>query len=256
MSTTEQNAKNGKKHTESIEVERIALYLRVSGDDQTIDMQRDYLKKHALENHWRIFTEFVDETRTGKTMDREGFQNLLKSIEYKGFDGVLVYKSDRLFRNAQDAMNMIKTFKDKGITLLSATDQQTFDRFGGADSRFLSTVMLGLNEYWSDTTKEKILDGKKYALAKGYYCARPPLGYKVIEHKLVLDDDKAQIVKEIFADRQKGMSWGQLSSKYNIKKSTLQGIIQNPIYTKGLEIKATIEGKEKVVGKVEPIIKG
>lgn len=253
--TKEKRAKNGRGCTKSIEEVkplRVSLYLRVSTDDQTIDMQRDYLIKYAKEKGYRIFTEYVDEDRTGRTMDRSGFQNLLKALKYKGFDAVLVYKSDRLFRNLKDALNMMEVFEKEGTKLLSATDPQTFDRIT-ADGKLSSSVMLAVAEYWSDSTTQKIMDGRNYAIKKGHFCARPPFGYKVVDHKLVVDEDKREIVQEVFRDKANGFSWGDLSKKYNIRKSTLQGIIANPIYKTGT-IKIKIEGKEREIGKVDPIL--
>lgn len=255
MVTKEKDAKSGGGHTESggeVKTEekplRVALYLRVSTDDQTIDMQRDYLIKYAKERGWRIFTVFSDEAKSGRTKERRGFQDLLKSIEYKGFDAILVYKTDRLFRNLRDALDILSLFEKEGIKVISATDQVSIDRMT-PENELASNVMLSVGDFWAKTTMQKIKDGRNYALKKGYYCARPPFGYKVVDHKLVVDEDKRYIVQEIFRDRGNGFSWGDLSKKYNIRKSTLQGIIANPIYRTG-----EIKSDGQVVAKVEPIV--
>lgn len=227
---------------------KLALYLRVSTDDQNIDMQREHLIKWAKEHSHTIFTEFVDEAKSGKMLDRPGFQSLLRSAKYKGFDGVLVYRVDRLGRKLEDMLHIFKTFEEMGLKLLSATDQGTVDRLSPA-GKLQSTVLLAAAEYERDLAVERTRHGKETALSKGHYVCRPPFGYKMTEHKLVPDPEQSDKIREMFKDKANGMSWTQLSEKYNLKRSSLQTILKNPIYRTG-----EIRLNGKIIGAVEKIL--
>lgn len=227
---------------------RIALYMRVSTDEQSVDMQKEQLLQWADKHGHTIFTEFVDDAQSGKTLDRPGFQSLLRSAAYKGFEGVAVYRVDRLGRKVEDLIGVIKKFNEMGIKLFSATDQHVIDRISPA-GKLQSTVMLAVAEYERDIAIERTRHGVETALAKGHHVIKPPFGFAMKDHRFVPDRNKAAIVKEIYSDRAGGMSWNKLSTKYNLPRTKVRRILSNPIYRTG-----EIRLKGKVVGHVDKII--
>ena len=86
-----------------------ALYLRVSADEQTVEMQRRELLA-AVELHgWRVVDEFVDEGISGsKGRDqRPAFDRLCKAIVRHEFDIVAAWSVDRLGRSLQDLVGFL-----------------------------------------------------------------------------------------------------------------------------------------------------
>ncbi len=97
----------------------VALYLRVSADDQTVDMQRRELLA-AVERHgWTVAAEYCDEGISGaKGRDqRPAFDRLLKDATRRKFDVVAAWSVDRLGRSLQDLVGFLAEIHAAGVDL-------------------------------------------------------------------------------------------------------------------------------------------
>src|SRR5687768_3465490 len=82
---------------------KVALYARVSTDEQHVEQQRDLLVKFCKEKGWQ-YRSFLDEAMSGSVSDRPGWQELLKEAERGGFDAIVVVKTDRITRSLKYAL--------------------------------------------------------------------------------------------------------------------------------------------------------
>jgi DNA invertase Pin-like site-specific DNA recombinase len=100
-------------------MKRVALYLRVSTDDQTCENQRRELEAAARRHGWEIAAIFQDEGISGaKGRDgRPGFDRVLKSAARREFDGIAAWSVDRLGRSLQDLIAFLAELHAKGIGL-------------------------------------------------------------------------------------------------------------------------------------------
>jgi DNA invertase Pin-like site-specific DNA recombinase len=98
---------------------RVALYLRVSTDDQTIENQRRELTAVAERHGWQIVVEFKDEGISGaKGRDqRPGYDDLCKGIMRKDFDMVASWAVDRLGRSLKELVLFLSDMHYKGVNL-------------------------------------------------------------------------------------------------------------------------------------------
>jgi len=105
----------------------VALYLRVSADEQTVDMQRRDLTAAAERHGWRIVAEFVDEGISGaKGRDRRpAFDRLHRTIVRHEFDIVAAWSVDRLGRSLQDLIGFLGEVHGAGVDLY--LDRQGLD---------------------------------------------------------------------------------------------------------------------------------
>ena len=97
----------------------VALYLRVSTDDQTCENQRRELEAAALRQGWEIVAVFQDDGISGaKGRDgRPGFDRMLKAAIRREFDGIAAWSVDRLGRSLQDLVGFLAELHAKGIGL-------------------------------------------------------------------------------------------------------------------------------------------
>lgn len=88
---------------------RVAIYARVSTENQTTDNQLIELRAVAERSGWVIVKEYVDEAISGaKGRDkRPAFDSLLKDASRREFDMVLAWSVDRLGRSLQDLVNFL-----------------------------------------------------------------------------------------------------------------------------------------------------
>ena len=98
---------------------RIALYLRVSTDSQTVDNQRAELDAWALRCGHAVAKVYQDEGISGaKGRDkRPGLDAMLKDANRRQFDQVAVWAVDRLGRSMSDLVRTLDDLKAAGIDL-------------------------------------------------------------------------------------------------------------------------------------------
>ena len=82
-----------------------ALYCRLSNEDelqgesQSITNQRELLKRYAKENDLNIYDIYIDDGYSGTNFARPDFQRMIKDIENKKVNMVIVKDSSRLGRD-------------------------------------------------------------------------------------------------------------------------------------------------------------
>jgi DNA invertase Pin-like site-specific DNA recombinase len=83
---------------------RVALYLRVSTAEQTVENQRCELEAVAARHGWDVVATFTDAGISGtKGRDkRPGYDRLCRSVARREFDQVAAWSVDRLGRSLQE----------------------------------------------------------------------------------------------------------------------------------------------------------
>lgn len=89
-------------------------YARVSTDDQTLDLQRDALKRAKCRN---IYEEQI----SGKSASRPQLEGCLKSL--REGDTLIVWRLDRLGRNLADLVRLIAELEQRKINFESLTEK-------------------------------------------------------------------------------------------------------------------------------------
>jgi len=183
--------------------EKVGIYVRVSTEEQakegiSIDAQIERCKAFCKSRGWKVFRIYTDAGFSAGSLKRPALKNLLDDIESKKFNILLFYKIDRLSRNLKDLLYMLDDLKNKGINFTSVTEQID------------TTTAMG-------TAFFQILH-------------RAPMGYTYRNKKLVVNDEDAEKVKEIFNMWASGVHYKEISEKFKLPVSTLYEIIKNPIY--------------------------
>lgn len=96
---------------------KAAIYLRVSRDLQSTDMQRDDLVKYC-ELH-NLDYDIFDETGSGKSRDRVRLTQLMERIKVGGYQRLIIWRLDRLGRSVRDLTNIIHELESHGCQLVS-----------------------------------------------------------------------------------------------------------------------------------------
>ena len=98
-----------KKRIEDTGIQRAALYIRVSTEEQamhglSLSAQRETLTRYVQENRLRLVDIYADEgvTARKKYRNRIQFMRMLKDVQEDKIDLILFIKLDRWFRNIAD----------------------------------------------------------------------------------------------------------------------------------------------------------
>ncbi len=187
------------------------VYARYSSErqnEQSIEGQLNKCKEFAQQNDLNIVDTYIDRAMTGTNDNRPAFQKMLTDCTKPViWDIVLVYAIDRFGRNSIEIAVNKQKLKKNGKTLISAT-QRTSENIDGTknlDGILLENVYIGLAEYYSAELSQKILRGLNENRRKGLFCGGVvAYGYKVVNKKVVINEDEADIVKYIFKEYSSG----------------------------------------------------
>jgi len=100
-------------------IQRVAIYCRVSTTEQDTQNQKTILEKYVLEKGWE-FQTFEETESSRKT--RPIKQHVLTKLRQGDFDAVLIYKLDRWARSTVELLLEIKELIDKKIGFISISD--------------------------------------------------------------------------------------------------------------------------------------
>lgn len=240
-------------------MKKVVAYVRVSSQSQientSIETQIEKIELHCKLHDIVIDRIFKDEGISAKDTERPSYNEMIDYILDKNnnIDSVVVYKSDRLHRSLKNLLITIEDiFIPNNISFISITEQ--FDTSNPQGMLFLQ--MLGsFAEFERKIINERTKSGR---LAKGknelYLGGRVPFGYTLIDNdRLTLNYSEADIIKEIFKLRTKGVSIGKIALKYNMSKSKIHYILNNKIYM-GIYNYNGKKEKNKISFKVPPIV--
>jgi DNA invertase Pin-like site-specific DNA recombinase len=144
----------------------VALYLRVSTGEQTVENQRCELLAAAERRGWQVVAEFCDEGISGANGrdKRPAFDRLHKAITRHEFDVVAAWSVDRLGRSLQDLVAFLGELHGTGVDLY--LDRQGVDTSTPAGKALFQ--MLGVfAEFERSIIQERIHAGIARARTKG-----------------------------------------------------------------------------------------
>ena len=257
---------------------RCAIYTRKSteeGLDQnynSLDAQRDacqaYIASQKPEGWVALRDSYDDGGFTGGNLNRPGLQRLLADIREGLVDVIVVYKIDRLSRSLADFAKLVELFDEHRVTFVSVT--QSFNTTTSM-GRLTLNILLSFAQFERELAGERVRDKIASARQRGIWMGgMPPLGYDVVERKLVPNPVEAKLVRRIFESfisigsmttlarqlRVEGVmtkSWKTLKEKDRpgrlIDKGYLYKLLNNPVVI-GI---AAYKG-EHYPGEHEPII--
>lgn len=183
---------------------RVALYIRVSGEEQKIkglslEAQQERLEAYAREKGWVIAGIYIDAAKTArKNMHKRAeFQKMIEAVKRDEVDLLLFCRLDRWFRSVADYYKVMDILQAHGCGW-KTTDEE-YDTTS-ANGRLYINVKLSIAQNEADICGERIdvvFDSK---IAHGTVVSgNCPFGYRVNDEKrLEVVPEKAGIVQDAF----------------------------------------------------------
>lgn len=140
---------------------RVAFYLRVSTDDQTIENQRRDLDEVATRLGWNVVGVYADEGISGAKgrSERLGFDQMMIGVARKEFDLVASWSVCRLGRSLNDLVGFLSDINDRGIDLY-------LHKQGLDTSTIAGRMLFQLLGVFSEFEKSMISERVKAGLAR------------------------------------------------------------------------------------------
>lgn len=224
-----------------------ACYIRVSTDEQTEfspDAQLRAIKEYAQKNDIILSKKhiFIDEGISGRTAEkRPKFMEMIATAKSKPkpFDVILVHRFDRFARSREDSV-VYKSLlrRECNIKVISITEHLEDDKF----AVILEAMLEAMAEYYSLNLSDEVKKGMTEKALQGGYQTTAPFGYEMIEGKLVIVPEEANVIKFIFdkfSNREMGLrpialyinNLGIKTKRDNpFESRTIEYILNNPVY--------------------------
>jgi DNA invertase Pin-like site-specific DNA recombinase len=185
---------------------RCAIYTRKSSEEgleqefNSLHAQREaceaYIASQKSEGWALVRDQYDDGGISGGTLERPGLKKLLADIEDGLVDVVVVYKIDRLSRSLMDFSKLVEVFDRNDVTFVSVT--QSFNTTTSM-GRLTLNILLSFAQFEREVTAERIRDKVKASRMKGMWMGGyVPLGYDVVDRKLVVNEQEAAKVRMVF----------------------------------------------------------
>ena len=225
---------------------RVTFYARVSSEkdeqlnslENQITYYSDFIKKNSK---WTYVEGYVDEgLSAATTKKRESFHRMVEDGKAGKFDFIITKEITRFARNTLDSIQYTRELLNAGVGILFQNDAiNTLDE----DSELRLTIMSGIAQDELRKLSSRVKFGHAQAIKKGVVLGNSRIfGYRKDGGRLVIDDEEAPMVRELFelyATGQYSMKqietlfWEKGYRNHNGKKiahTTMSGMISNPKY--------------------------
>ena len=182
----------------------IAIYCRVSTDDQAENGYnlreqeqriRQYIKAYQ-EDFEGIIISYIDDGFSAKNLERREMKLLIQDIKDNLISKVVIHNLDRLTRNIIDLMSLIELFEKYNVELHSL--EEKIDTKTAVGRFFISMIIL-IAQWERESTSERTIRGMDQSALEGNYVSgRAPFGYNLINKKLIINEEEALIIREIY----------------------------------------------------------
>ena len=212
---------------------RAVLYARYSSDNQreeSIEAQLSILHKFCADNGYTVVNEYCDRAKSATTSNRPEFLRMIDDARNKGFDYVIVHKLDRFSRDRYDSAFFKRELKRNDVKLISVLERLD----DSPESIILESLLEAMAEYYSRNLGREVMKGLGVNAKKCIWNGGPsPLGYDVVDQRLVINPEEAKAVQIIFEMTADGYGYGAIVDRLNLlgyKTKKGQPFGRNSIY--------------------------
>ena len=140
---------------------KVAIYVRVSTQDQTVENQKIPLIEYCKRMGWEyeVFEEVMS-TRKTRPVQWDLYNRLLR----KEYDGLVIYKFDRWARSSKELIDHIERLIGKDIKVYSYTENIDLSSSMG---RAMLTILSAFAQLERDIIRERTIAGLARARALG-----------------------------------------------------------------------------------------
>lgn len=196
---------------------RVAAYCRVStkyeSQKSSIELQKDYYENYIREqSNWQFAGVYVDYGSRVRIDKRTEFQKIIQKAVNGEIDCIITKSISRFSGNTVDMLQTILLLKEKGVTVwfekenIRSTDENI---------ELLITIHTMLAQEEIRNMSENIQWGFKRRFEQGVTLNNYKYfyGYDVVDGELVVNEQQAEVVRNIFDWYLQGMSLGQIKRR-------------------------------------------
>jgi len=151
---------------------KVAIYGRVSTQDQHVDNQVLELRKYCNARTLTVWREFLDIGISGSKESRPQFDLMMNEARKRKFDVLIVWKLDRLSRSLKHLLNTLDELNALNISFIDYSNNLDTTT---AQGRLMFQMVGAFAEFERSLIRERVKLGLQHAKAKGKQLGRPKL---------------------------------------------------------------------------------
>ncbi len=213
---------------------KAAIYVRVSTQEQaqqgfSLNAQQEALENYAKALGYEISKIYRDEGKSAKDIKhRPEMVRLLEDAEKKKFSAIFIYKLDRFSRSLKDLILTIDKLKEIGIDFISLQDKIETT---SASGKLMFHIISAFAEFERNIIGDRTKFGMERKAKEGGFITKAPKGYKLVNKKLIIDEEESKKVKESFEEfLNSEISLTQLAKNYNMTTAGIKKLLKNTTY--------------------------
>jgi len=227
----------------------IGGYLRLSRDEDSanyssIISQRKIIQEYASEKKLgNLYKYYEDDNYSGYTFERPAFKEMMQDMADGKIDVIIAKDFSRLGRHNAKMLLLIENIRELGKRLILVEEGS-----GGYDTSADDDDIIGIktwyNERYIKDISRKIRSSFRVKQKDGTLIFHEYYGYRkhpLDKHKLIIDEECAEVVKTIFDLYIKGYGYYKIVDYLNKQNvSTPSMIVKKHFEEKGKVLKSTV----------------
>jgi DNA invertase Pin-like site-specific DNA recombinase len=167
-------------------MKHIAIYVRVSGKQH----QKPDLERWAAAQRHRV--TWYSDRFTGKTMDRPGWNRLMKQVQEGNVSAIVCWRLDRLGRTAKGLTALFHELFERKVNLVSLKDGIDLNTPAG---RLMANMLASVAQYETEVRAERVVAGQAKARAAGKRWGGSEKG-----RRLKVTDEQLVVIKRMSSE--------------------------------------------------------
>ena len=209
--------------------EIIARKLRVAAYARASSSSEDQLNSYRVQNQyyselisgnpdWEMVDIYADEGITGTSVEkREDFQRMMQDCRKGKIDRILVKSISRFARNTKDCLAAVRELKELGVSV--QFEEQGIDT-SKVSSEMVTAIMASLAQKQSESISGNVKWGVQKRMEDGTYVASSaPYGYRLVNLRLEIQPEEAEIVRWIFQQYLAGANVNEITKELNARSA-------------------------------------
>jgi len=196
----------------SNEEKRVIIYCRESRDDygenyDRIETQRDLLVKYCKSHGYTNIVDIImDDDKSGTDFSR--FDDIRERARKKEIDVIVFKNSARLGRNQKEALDFVEYLEEQGVEIIFEDEQYNEEMFG---------LYAWFNERRARDDSKNIRRNLRHKIEEGDLLVKAIYGYNKDGKQLIVNEETAPVVKEIFDLYSKDWGYQKIATYLNKK---------------------------------------
>lgn len=224
---------------------RVTFYVRVSTTkDEQINSLHNQINEFTnmikSNENWTYVEGYIDTVRGESTENRENFLRMMEDAKSDKFDLIIAKENSRFSRDLVDSIKCVRELLRYNVGAYFTTDGLCTLQ---SDSELRLGIMASIAQEEVRKLSSRVKFGHRKSIEKGVVLGNNRIiGYDYIDKKLIINEQQAHIVRNVFELYQKYRSTRKVSDMIydmgyrgangnnKISKTTISSIIQNPKY--------------------------